>query len=101
MKRIEEREHVRVFRFLKRELQLKKLTPPIFGVVRNCVGLPESFVIRAASDVHIVNEGNRCVGVTVPTQHGTLLTMDLECDFSVRIGNDAAGKAIFLTNLNE
>lgn len=96
-----EREHVRCLKLLKRQLLLKNFTAPIYGIVRNCVNPPESFEIRDASDIHFLFEGGYCVGVMIPTQHGTMLTLASNRDFTIKVGKDAAGKAIFFTDLNQ
>ncbi|MDO8470006.1 MAG: hypothetical protein Q7S84_03255 [bacterium] len=95
-----EREHVRVLKLLSERIIQGEYQEPVRGIIRNCVAVARVFVMRKRRGMRLQHDGNhQCTSITLRGERGEPIFVGIDCDYTVKVGRDGAGKAIFFTNL--
>jgi len=97
-----EREHVRALKLLRERIIQGEYQAPVRGIIRNCVGVARVFVMQKRRGMRLQHDSNhQCTGIALRGERGEPIFVGIDYDYTVKVGRDRAGTAIFFTNLNE
>lgn len=85
---------------LKELVERGELTPPIPGLILNCQKV-FPFELTSPDDIQVIPTAQDLPPkILMKVKDGEEIILTAEKDFTIKVGRDAAGKPIFLTNLD-